>query len=45
MTNDGTVNEVVDPYAKALGVNGMRGMVVDLDATDPEGWENDTKPV
>ena len=45
VTNDGTVNEVVDPYAKALGVNGMRGMVVDLDATDPEGWEKDEKPV
>ena len=35
-------NEIVDPYAKAVGVNGDRGMVVDLDATDPEGWENDT---
>ncbi|MCR5808975.1 MAG: type I pullulanase [Clostridiales bacterium] len=34
--------EVVDPYAKAVGVNGDRGMVVDLDSTDPEGWENDT---
>ena len=36
------INEIVDPYAKAVGVNGDRGMVVDLDATDPEGWENDT---
>ena len=35
------VDEIVDPYAKAVGVNGDRGMVVDLDATDPEGWEND----
>ena len=34
-------NEVVDPYAKAVGVNGDRGMVVDLSSTDPEGWEND----
>ncbi|MCR5611554.1 MAG: type I pullulanase [Clostridiales bacterium] len=34
--------ETVDPYAKAVGVNGDRGMVVDLSATDPEGWENDT---
>ena len=33
--------ETTDPYAKALGVNGERGMVVDLDATDPEGFEND----
>ena len=33
--------EAVDPYAKAAGVNGNRGMVVDLSATDPEGWNND----
>ncbi|MBR6040707.1 MAG: type I pullulanase [Clostridia bacterium] len=33
--------ETTDPYAKALGVNGERGMVVDLDSTDPEGWEKD----
>lgn len=31
--------EAVDPYAKASGVNGDRGMVVDLSLTDPEGWE------
>lgn len=42
--NKGIVNEVVDPYAKALGVNGDRGMVVDLLSTNPEGWENDKKP-
>lgn len=34
-------SEFVDPYAKAVGVNGNRAMVVDLDSTDPEGWEND----
>ena len=31
--------EAVDPYAKAAGVNGDRGMVVDLSRTDPEGFE------
>ncbi len=30
-----------DPYAKAAGLNGNRSMVVDLDSTDPEGWEAD----
>ena len=30
--------EAVDPYAKAAGLNGNRGMVVDLSLTDPEGW-------
>ena len=34
--------EAVDPYAKALGVNGDRGMVVDLRSTDPEGFADDT---
>ncbi len=32
--------EAMDPYAKAAGVNGNRGMVVDLSLTDPEGWES-----
>lgn len=36
-----TTNETGDIYAKAVGVNGNRSMVVDLDATDPEGWNND----
>ena len=33
--------ETTDPYAKALGVNGDRGMVIDLDTTDPAGWAED----
>ena len=41
---DGVVNEACDPYARAVGVNGKRAMVIDLDATDPEGWENDRDP-
>ena len=34
--------EVVDPYAKAVGVNGDRGMIVDLNDTNPEGWADDS---
>ena len=34
--------EAVDPYAKAVGVNGNRGVVVDLRETDPEGFAEDT---
>ena len=34
--------EVVDPYAKAVGVNGNRGMIVDLSDTDPKGWSDDS---
>ena len=33
--------ETVDIYAKAAGVNGERGMIVDLKATDPVGWQAD----
>ena len=35
--------EAVDPYAKSAGLNGNRGMVIDLDSTDPEGWAEDQK--
>ena len=32
--------EIVDPYAKSTGVNGLRGMVVDFAKTNPEGWDD-----
>ena len=41
---DGVTNEACDPYARAVGVNGKRAMVIDLRSTDPEGWENDRDP-
>ncbi|HZJ89231.1 MAG TPA: type I pullulanase [Bacilli bacterium] len=31
--------ELVDPYAKAAGVNGVRGMIVDFSKTNPTGWD------
>ena len=37
-------NVVVDPYAKAVGVNGEKSMVVDLESTNPENWMLDKKP-
>ena len=30
--------------AKAVGVNGKRGAIIDLHSTNPLGWENDTRP-
>ena len=42
---DGVTYEACDPYAQTTGVNGKRAMVIDLDSTDPEGWENDTAPL
>ena len=47
-TYTATINNVqrecADPYAKACGVNGERSMVINLSATDPEGWANDRDP-
>ncbi len=37
-------DEVPDPYAKAVGVNGKRAMVVDLNETNPDGWGRDKSP-
>lgn len=37
--------EVPDPYVKAVGINGKRAMVIDLESTNPQGWEKDKSPV
>lgn len=37
-------DETADIYAKAVGVNGLRAMVVDLKETNPTDWEKDKKP-
>ncbi len=41
VTVNGKTNETQDVYSKAVGVNGARSMVVDLDSTDPDGWSSD----
>ena len=38
---DGVINETTDPYGVACGVNGKRNMIIDLNMTNPDGWEND----
>lgn len=38
------MSEVTDPYAKAVGVNGKRGMVIDMVSTNPKGWDLDQSP-
>lgn len=43
--NNKWLNEVPDPYAKAVGVNGKRATVVDLSETNPDGWQKDKSPV
>ncbi|WP_018749946.1 type I pullulanase [Paenibacillus sanguinis] len=34
-------NEAVDPYARAVAVNGEKAAILDLKETDPPGWEQD----
>lgn len=41
VVNHGEVQEAVDPYTKAAGVNGQRGMVINLAKTNPQGFEMD----
>ena len=41
---DGKVNkDINDPYARTTGVNGKRAMIIDVDATAPEGWQDDER--
>ena len=44
VTVGGNTEEAVDPYARSVTINGERGVVIDLDATDPTGWTTHTKP-
>ena len=38
------VNEACDPYARTTGVNGKRAMILDLESTNPDGWDTDKDP-
>lgn len=37
-------HETPGVFAKAVGVNGKRAAIIDLSATDPSGWSEDTRP-
>lgn len=41
VVNHGEEQEAVDPYTKAAGVNGQRGMVINRAKTNPQGFELD----
>lgn len=41
VTVGSSTKETNDVYAKAVGFNGQRAMVVNLAETDPEGWSED----
>lgn len=44
VTVEGESKEAVDPYAKAVGVNGNRGMILDLVSTNPPGFVQEKIP-
>lgn len=41
VTVNGKTEETQDVYSVAVGVNGKRSMVCDLESTNPEGWSKD----
>ncbi|MDD3348302.1 MAG: type I pullulanase [Bacilli bacterium] len=43
VTNGLTTNEVIDPYAKSAGVNGLRGLIIDFEKINPEGFTYDKR--
>ncbi|TDX59296.1 type I pullulanase [Orenia marismortui] len=34
----------VDPYARSVSQNGLKGAIIDLEETNPKGWKNDKRP-
>lgn len=42
--NGELLEETQGVWAKAVGVNGVRGAIIDLKDTNPKGWENDRGP-
>lgn len=41
---DGVKSEGVDPYAKAISVNGEKGAIIDMNKSNPEGWSTHVIP-
>ncbi|RIA10462.1 pullulanase [Flavobacteriaceae bacterium MAR_2010_72] len=42
--NDTWLEETPGIYAQAVGVNGKRAMVLDMESTNPQGWNTDKGP-
>ena len=41
---EGVKREAVDPYARAVSVNGEKGAIIDLNKSNPDGWINHKVP-
>ena len=44
VTVGGNTEEAVDPYARSVTINGNKGVVLDMNTTNPIGWSTHTKP-
>ena len=44
-TFDMGMGECPGVFAKAVGVNGKRGAIIDLAKTNPKGWADDQRPI
>ena len=42
--NGNWLDETPGIYTTAVGVNGIRGAIVDMKSTNPKGWESDKRP-
>ena len=42
--NGAYMGETPGIFAKAVGVNGRRGAIIDLATTNPDGWDDDKRP-
>ncbi|WJH28078.1 type I pullulanase [Paenibacillus sp. CC-CFT742] len=40
----GLQETAVDPYARAVTMNGEMGVIIRLEETDPQGWSQDVRP-
>ena len=43
--NDKWLGDTPGIFARAVGVNGNRAAIIDMNATNPKGWETDKRPL
>ncbi|WP_405383702.1 type I pullulanase [Maribacter sp. LLG6340-A2] len=43
-TSNNWLDQTPGIYAKAVGVNGKRAMILDMNSTNPKGWQKDKSP-
>lgn len=39
---EGIIREVIDPYTPAVGINGLRGAIINLNESNPKNFEKDS---